>query len=87
MGDWGLSNGAAGAIAAVFVQREDGSWVGGKFDWVSTSRSSRGLENVLSGYGGWSLAGVPNPCQICFVVVENSGKRRSNVIGPATWKR
>ncbi|MBQ7251204.1 MAG: hypothetical protein IJS32_01225 [Kiritimatiellae bacterium] len=84
---WGLSNGEAGAIAAAFVQKEDGSWVGGKFDWVSTSRSSRGLENVLSGYEGWTLSGVPNPCQICFVVVDVSGRRRSNVIGPATWSR
>lgn len=84
---WGLSNGEAGAIAAAFVQKADGSWVGGKFDWVSTSRTSRGLENVLAGYDGWSLAGVPNPCQICFVVVDVSGRRRSNVIGPATWSR
>lgn len=87
LGGWGLSNGEAGAIAAAFVQKADGSWVGGKFDWVSTSRSSRGLENVLAGYEGWNLAGVPNPCQICFVVVDVSGRRRSNVVGPATWSR
>jgi hypothetical protein len=87
LGGWGLSNGDAGAIAAAFVQKADGSWVGGKFDWVSTSRSSRGLENVLAGYEGWNLSGVPNPCQICFVVVDVSGRRRSNVVGPATWSR
>ena len=84
---WGLSNGEAGAIAAAFVQKADGSWIGGKFDWVSTSRSSRGLENVLAGYEGWNLTGIPNPCQICFVVVDVSGRRRSNVVGPATWSR
>ena len=84
---WGYGHDDAGAICAAFVQKSDGSWVGGKFDWVSTSRSSRGLEHILAGYGGWSLAGVPNPCQICFVVIDSNGKRRSNVIGPATWKR
>jgi hypothetical protein len=87
MAGWGLSGGNAGAVAAAFVQKSDGTWVGGKFDWVSTSRTSRGLENIRSGYAGWSLAGVPNPCQICFVVVDANGTRRSNVIGPATWQR
>lgn len=84
---WGYGHNDAGAICAAFVQKTDGSWVGGKFDWVSTSRSSRDLQHILSGYGGWSLEGVPNPCLICFVVIDGNAKRRSNVIGPATWKR
>lgn len=84
---WGLAKGDAGALCAAFVEKEDGSWVGGKFDWVSTSHTAKGLENVLAGYDGWNLAGVPNPCMICFVVIDANGKRRSNVIGPALWKR
>ena len=84
--DWGLSRDDAGALACFFVEREDGEIVGGKFDWVSTSRSSRGLENVFGGYGGWTLEGVGNPCKCWFVVVSKDGRKRSNVVG-AEWKR
>lgn len=83
---WGLSNGDAGALACFFVERKDGSIVGGKFDWVSTSRSSRPLKNVLEGYVGWSLDGVSNPAKCWFVVISENGKLRSNVIG-AEWQR
>lgn len=83
---WGLANGDAGALACLFVEREDGEMVGGKFEWVSTSRKTRSLGNVLSGYGGWSLDGVPNPCKACFVVIDEPGKRRSNVVA-FEWKR
>lgn len=86
LGGWGLARDDAGALACFFVEREDGSVVGGKFDWVSTSRSSRGLENVFDGYAGWSLSGVPNPCKCWFVVITKDGRKRSNVAG-AEWKR
>lgn len=77
---WGYSNSALGGIACLFVQKENGSWVGGKFDWISSSRRSRDFLNVYSGYAGWSLDGVPSPCQAAFVIVSPDGKRRSNVI-------
>jgi hypothetical protein len=83
---WGYSKDAIGGYACLFVQKEDGSWVGGKFDWISSSRSSRGLENVFGGYSGWTLSGVPNPCQAAFVILDASKKRRSNVIA-GTWYR
>ena len=83
---WGYSKDAIGGYACLFVQKEDGSWVGGKFDWISSSRSSRGLENVFGGYSGWTLNGVPNPCQTAFVILDASKKRRSNVIA-GTWYR
>ena len=83
---WGLSNGDAGALACFFVEREDDSVVGGKFDWVSTSRATRNLTNVFEGYGGWSLDGVPNPAKCYFVVVSKDGRKRSNIVG-AEWKR
>lgn len=86
LGDWGLARDDAGALACFFVEREDGSIVGGKFDWVSTSRSTRGLENVFNGYGGWTLKGVPNPCKVYFVVITSDGRKRTNVVG-AEWKR
>lgn len=82
---WGLGHADAGALACLFVRRADGSWVGGKFDWISSSRTTRDFRN-LGGYGGWSLAGVPNPCRAAFVIVSADGRRRSNVI-TADWRR
>ena len=71
LASWGLAyDDASAALACLFVQKADGSWVGGKFDWISTSRRSRGLENIQLGYGGWTLAGVPNPCAAAFVIVS-----------------
>lgn len=83
---WGYSSGALGGVACLFVQKTNGQWVGGKFDWISSSRRSRGFENVFGGYAGWSLEGVPNPCAAAFVIVSPDGKRRSNVIA-GTWSR
>ena len=82
---WGYSSGALGGVACLFVQKSGGQWVGGKFDWISSSRRSRDFANVYGGYEGWSLAGVPNPCSAAFVIVSPDGKRRSNVI-VGTWR-
>ena len=82
---WGLGHTDAAALACLFVRRADGSWVGGKFDWISSSRTTRDFKN-LDGYNGWSLAGIPNPCRAAFVIVSADGRRRSNVIA-ADWRR
>lgn len=84
---WGMSHtDAGGALACFFVMNTEGQWVGGKFDWISSSRKSRGLEHCLSGYNGWSMRGIPNPCQAAFVIVSPDGRRRSNVLA-GTWTR
>ena len=83
---WGYSRDALGGVACLFVQKENGQWVGGKFDWISSSRRSRDFANVYAGYEGWSLAGVPNPCTAAFVIISPDGKRRSNAIA-GTWHR
>ena len=83
---WGLSNSNAHALACLFVQKSDGSWVGGKFDWISSSRTTRDFKNINGGYNGWNLRGVPNPCKVAFVIVDGSCGRRSNVIS-GTWRR
>ena len=82
---WGLGHTDAAALACLFVRRADGSWVGGKFDWISSSRTTRDFKN-LGGYKGWTLAGIPNPCRAAFVIVSADGRRRSNVI-TADWRR
>lgn len=84
---WGYSYGDySGALACLFVCDNDGKWVGGKFDWISSSRNTRDFNNVYSGYNGWSLSNVPNPCPVAFVIVSKDGKKRSNVI-TAIWER
>ncbi|MGI6158114.1 MAG: hypothetical protein ACOYH4_06570 [Saccharofermentanales bacterium] len=77
---WGLSHSDPGAIAAIFFLR-DGEWIGGKFDWVSTSRADRELKHVES-YSSWPSAGIHLPWTgpVAYVVVSADGKRRSNVI-------
>ena len=84
---WGLAHtDYSGALACLFVCDKDGRWVGGKFDWISSSRRTRDFHNVYGGYNGWSLSNVSNPCPVAFVIVSKDGKTRSNVIS-GTWKR
>lgn len=83
---WGRAYSHAGDYACLFVQKSDGSWVGGKFDWISSSRRTRGFENIRGGYNRWSLSGVPNPCKVAFVILNHDCRRRSNVIA-GTWSR
>ena len=86
LSSWGLGNSDTSAYACLFVKKSDGSWVGGKFDWISSSRTTRDLKNVLQGYHGWSLSGVPNPCDAAFVIVSGDLKKRTNVI-VGKWAR
>lgn len=87
LSSWGMAHtDYSGALACLFVQDNDGKWVGGKFDWISSSRNKRDFANVYSGYHGWNLSNVPNPTTAAFVIVSKNGKRRSNVIS-ALWER
>lgn len=59
----------------------DGSrWVGGKFDWVSTSRTYRDFENIRTGYGGWDAVAFFRATKHAFCIVSVDGKKRSNLI-------
>jgi hypothetical protein len=66
-------------VAAVFY-REGDKWVGGKFDWIDEHRSSRSLENVHAGYGGWNAAAWRAARRHAFCVVSADGKYRSNLL-------
>ena len=67
-------------LACIFYwDAGSGRWVGGKFDYVSTSRTSRPLENC-DGYKGWKWAPFAASGKYAFVIVDVSGKRRTNVI-------
>lgn len=57
-----------------------GKWHGGKFDWISTSRTTRDFKNVHGSYNGWNGAWLAAATKFAFVIVESNGKRRTNVI-------
>lgn len=80
-GDWKRETLEKGPmiVAAVFY-REGDKWVGGKFDWIDENRSSRSLENVHTGYGGWNAAAWKAAKKRAFCVVSADGKWRSNLV-------
>jgi len=83
---WGYPPMECGGVACLFVRNNRGRWVGGKFDWISSSRQSRDFNNIYGNYNGWTLADVPNPCPVAFVIVSTDGRRRSNVL-VGSWSR
>ena len=66
-------------LACLFVLI-DGRWRGGKFDWISTSRTSRDFKNVKDGYNGWDKDAIGKASKFAFVIVSSDGKKRTNVI-------
>ena len=66
-------------LACIFYRDGSGAWVGGKFDWISTSRTTRDFKNIHDGYGGWNAAAFDAAKEFAFVIVGTGG-RRSNVI-------
>lgn len=86
LGAWGIPYEVPDGIACLFVKTSDGEWVGGKFEWISSSRETREFTNIREGYNGWNLRNVPNPCEVAFLVFRKDGKRRSNVIS-GLWQR
>lgn len=83
MRSWGYAPGQADGVACLFVKK-GGVWVGGKFEWISSSRTYRSFNNPLAGYGGWDAGALRGADELAFVVVSKCGRKRSNV---ALWKR
>ena len=88
---WGLPHDDAGAIAAIFIQDSAGRWIGGKFDWISSSRTSREYKHIIvePQYSNWASldwSAVPYPAKVAFVIISKDGRRRSNVIA-TDWRR
>ena len=70
---------ASKTLACMFYRDKAGKWQGGKFDWISTSRTTRDFKNIHSGYNGWNAAAFDAAKEFAFVIVGTGG-RRSNVI-------
>lgn len=76
------ANGAHNAsetIACLFC-KIDGRWLGGKFDWISTTRTTRDFHNIETGYHGWDAAAINKAVAFRFLIISKSGKWRTNVI-------
>lgn len=69
----------ASCLACLFCLL-DGKWQGGKFDWISTSRTSRDFKNIGEGYNGWRKDAIGKASKYAFVIVSRDGKKRTNVI-------
>lgn len=68
-------------VACAFYWDEaTAAWIGGKFDWVSTSRTSRDWVNVRDGYGGWNAEAFFAAKRRAFCIVAANGKLRTNLI-------
>jgi len=78
-GDWATDKSGL-VIFALFFQASDGSWKGGKIDWIDTSRSTRDLKNPAAGYGGWNWSEYLAARKHAAVVVSADGRKRSNWI-------
>ena len=78
-GDWATDKSGL-VIFALFFQAGDGSWKGGKIDWIDTSRSTRDFKNPSTGYGGWNWSEYLAAHKHAAVIVSADGKKRSNWI-------
>lgn len=78
LSNWGLSHDDANALACAFYW--DGSrWIGGKFDWISTSRTTRDFKN-LEDYNGWRSGPFFSAPKRAFCIVSKDGKKRTNLL-------
>lgn len=70
---------ASKTLACLFCKIDD-KWVGGKFDWISTSRVTRDFHNIETGYNGWDKDAISKATAYRFVIVSSDGRHRTNVI-------
>lgn len=67
-------------LACLFYKDPSGQWRGGKFDWISTSRTTRDFKNIHTGYVGWDSAACFAATDYAFVIVSVRNGTRTNVI-------
>lgn len=58
----------------------NGKWIGGKFDHISTDRTTRGFENIDGAYNGWKKSSVTSATAYAFVILDDGAKNRTNII-------
>ena len=81
LGNWGLARTASGAlICAFYFDERELRWIGGKFDWISSSRTTRSWENVYAGYNGWRANPFFSANKHAICIVSADGRRRTNLL-------
>ena len=74
----GYANTDPRAMACLFC-KIDGKWRGGKFEWISTSRTHRDFKNIRDKYANWDPTYL-NAKEFAFVIVSGDGSKRSNTL-------
>lgn len=74
--DWPLQVNAPGMLN-LFEQRSDGSWRGGKFEWLDPGQTAKTLKNIDNGYNGWRRPARGS--RVAIIIFSTDGRRRSNV--------
>lgn len=77
---WGLQDGDPGALAIFAVKDSSGKYRGGKFEWISKSRTTRAFTNIKGGYGGWPKNAVETAKGYAFCICSADAKKRTNWI-------
>ena len=77
---WGLSDGDANALAIFAVKDSSGKYKGGKFEWISKSRTTRAFTNIKSGYSGWPKDAVQKAKGYAFCICSKDASKRTNWI-------
>lgn len=78
--DLGASSKTDASCLACLFCFDGSAWRGGKFEWISTSRTGRDLKNIESGHNGWDAAAFRSAKAHAFCIVSKDGRRRTNVI-------
>ena len=80
LSNWGLAREKADALACAFYWSEsEKAWIGGKFDWISTSRTTRDFKNIDEGYHGWDAKAFWEAPRRAFCIVSEDGRVRTNL--------
>ena len=78
---WGYGHSDPKGIACVFFYDEKSdTWFGGKFEFISTSRSTREWTNIKGKYKGWDYNPFINAKRHAFCVASGNGLKRSNFV-------
>ena len=63
-----------------FTKSDGKTFKAAKFDWISTSRTSRSFENIYDHYNGFDPDKFFSAKHRCFFIMSKDGKRRTNVL-------
>lgn len=81
LSNWGLERTSTGALICAFYWDEgEKKWIGGKFDWVSSSRTTRDWKNIYAGYNGWQASPFFAAARRAICIVSADGRKRTNLI-------